>query len=843
VLLVFVGLLFGVWEQNKLLRWRVENAGRQPDFQMDDFFSATFRAFLSMEFFVLQILPLVFFIRDRVREVLTRGRLARYAILGMAQVGFALFLVLRLNAALVWTASSQWFSAAIGLAALTNIWFGFRLLWHTGHEYRTLQSGGSTAEQPLALIRLVKYSPLFLLLAIEAVVCAVYASDWGFFFFCLGVVFGTNLLVLMGRMLWLARGEERIIYLPPLLLSGVMIILGLDSSEYRPRQIIEMFGMGLVGSAALFFLVRLERSLVPRVSPLAAKLKQKFGRFWRIGAHGFRALVVISVAGYLIEDWRGNRAWAKAKAELIAKGAHLDWEYYKPKPIPDDQNIMKVPIMETWFIKDSPLKNTPMAGRYKQLGEALNKTPSREVPPVELVLVSPDSKVEVPANAVVFDLADLQASRQRFAALNPHLPGGRYSLTANNTFVIERAPDLEQKVSPIYLRSATSQSLDQLNHLFKQYGLLEPSISSAETANGNVFRIELMGPSRQMGHAKTAKDLIQATDALKPEFDQIRAALRRPGYYLHSNSEVAWEAPIPNFVAARNLAQVLDARARSFLLLNRPAEAWQELAFMKDFCRCLESNSWTLVSAMIDVAIMGLYLSDIEQGYALRGWTADQAAEIQSELEKVNLIPLYQNCFGGERAASLQFLDLSRVVATKLMANSADPGVLFYHFIPRGWISQNMKLIALQHQRTIESIDVPGARFNPQMSALNQGALARELAYRTPYNFVAMYAMPNAIKAGVTVAKNQTRANLAACAFALERYRVKYGQYPEKLESLAPEFKAKVPHDIVNGEPLKYRREAPDRFILYSIGWDLKDEGGKTSDKSDQGDWVWTSAP
>jgi len=48
---------------------------------------------------------------------------------------------------------------------------------------------------------------------------------------------------------------------------------------------------------------------------------------------------------------------------LIAKGAHLDWDYYRPKPVPDEQNIMKAPIMEAWFIKDSPLTNTAIAKR------------------------------------------------------------------------------------------------------------------------------------------------------------------------------------------------------------------------------------------------------------------------------------------------------------------------------------------------------------------------------------------------------------------------------------------------------------------------------------------------
>ena len=94
-------------------------------------------------------------------------------------------------------------------------------------------------------------------------------------------------------------------------------------------------------------------------------------------------------------------------------------------------------------------------------------------------------------------------------------------------------------------------------------------------------------------------------------------------------------------------------------------------------------------------------------------------------------------------------------------------------------------------------------------------------------------------------AVNQVRVDLARVACALERYRLAHGSYPETLDALAPQFIAKVPHDIINGQPLHYRREANGQFILYSVGWNETDDGGQvvlTSGGSvDQknGDWVW----
>ncbi|MEI2726621.1 MAG: hypothetical protein V9H26_24805 [Verrucomicrobiota bacterium] len=92
-------------------------------------------------------------------------------------------------------------------------------------------------------------------------------------------------------------------------------------------------------------------------------------------------------------------------------------------------------------------------------------------------------------------------------------------------------------------------------------------------------------------------------------------------------------------------------------------------------------------------------------------------------------------------------------------------------------------------------------------------------------------------------------------ACGLERYRLAHNQYPETLDALAPQFITKLPHDVINGQPLKYRRTDDGSFILYSIGWNEKDDGGFIPAKKDgktvngreegksvnltEGDWVW----
>ena len=85
---------------------------------------------------------------------------------------------------------------------------------------------------------------------------------------------------------------------------------------------------------------------------------------------------------------------------------------------------------------------------------------------------------------------------------------------------------------------------------------------------------------------------------------------------------------------------------------------------------------------------------------------------------------------------------------------------------------------------------------------------------------------------------------VARVAIALERYRLAHGEYPDSLDALAPQFMEKIPHDIINGEPLHYRLDDA-RFVLYSVGWNERDDGGTVgltkngNVDPDKGDCVW----
>jgi len=58
---------------------------------------------------------------------------------------------------------------------------------------------------------------------------------------------------------------------------------------------------------------------------------------------------------------------------------------------------------------------------------------------------------------------------------------------------------------------------------------------------------------------------------------------------------------------------------------------------------------------------------------------------------------------------------------------------------------------------------------------------------------------------------------------ALRAYQLTHGNLPADLNALVPEFLDVVPVDDFDGQPLRY---SPDRKIVYSVGQNLKDDGG-----------------
>ncbi|MBP9900226.1 MAG: hypothetical protein KBH45_02115, partial [Verrucomicrobia bacterium] len=178
---------------------------------------------------------------------------------------------------------------------------------------------------------------------------------------------------------------------------------------------------------------------------------------------------------------------------------------------------------------------------------------------------------------------------------------------------------------------------------------------------------------------------------------------------------------------------------------------------------------------------------------------------------------------------------------------------------PQGWIYQNQLVNSrLDDDYILSAVDTETRTVHPKIA---EAILTAKREAKGPYSALVQLLTLSESTFGdakpfpYKFAQSQTQVDLARVACGLERYRLAHNQYPETLDALAPQFITKLPHDVINGQPLKYRRTDDGSFILYSIGWNEKDDGGFIPAKKDgktvngreegksvnltEGDWVW----
>jgi len=85
-------------------------------------------------------------------------------------------------------------------------------------------------------------------------------------------------------------------------------------------------------------------------------------------------------------------------------------------------------------------------------------------------------------------------------------------------------------------------------------------------------------------------------------------------------------------------------------------------------------------------------------------------------------------------------------------------------------------------------------------------------------------------------AQHEAAVDLMRMGLLLEQYYVDHGCYPERLDAIAEGLGGSVPVDPFTGEPFHYTPQA-DTFLLYSVGVDLEDDGGRHDYRD--GDLVW----
>ena len=504
-------------------------------------------------------------------------------------------------------------------------------------------------------------------------------------------------------------------------------------------------------------------------------------------------LITLVALIHAVENFRGQRAWNRYQKDAEARGVKLDFAAHIPAPIPDDENGANTPFIQRWFPKPQPYEDPLWPtnhGAVSQLLTVHRRTNGSG---------SQDDRF----------LTDMEAWRQSFLNFN------------------------------------------------------EEGVKKKKKAETHSHGIE-----------RDAKEQAEAALAVLKELEGYDAALgelrgmssrRKVRYPINYKTDEPFSILLPHLAKMKGVVSLLNLRACAELAAGQTNEAFADVKLAFWICDSFEDELF-LISQLVRIASQQIVTQPVWEGLARHQWTEPQLQEMQERFLRVDFISALDRTLAEERAGSITAVDWLSKKRNPAEAfeglNSDTPpveagnkmgGRIAGWLIPSGWYQfEKVSLGTFMDRLTAGAWDLPNRVIHTRVVDENNRQFLDQLqrgpmdAFWNHYIFARMV-LPALEKTSVKFARAQSTATQAALACALERFYLAEGKYPAALTELVPKYLAKVPHEVVSSEPMRYRAENGG-YVLWSAGWDGVDEGGiflraSKDGKPEQGDWVWRSAP
>ena len=350
------------------------------------------------------------------------------------------------------------------------------------------------------------------------------------------------------------------------------------------------------------------------------------------------------------------------------------------------------------------------------------------------------------------------------------------------------------------------------------------------------------------------KDVLDALQSYDGVLKEITDAARLPHSRFPLAYEKGFEMTLPHLSPMRKAAKLYALRAWAKFHAGQTDSALADLQTIFRLDGSIRDEPM-LISQLVRMAICQQALQPLWEGLADHRWSEPQLATLQNELARIDFLGAMLVAFHGERAGLN--VTMQRVIGDPALLRqllnmgiepaSAGQNSVAWHLIPSGWIYMNMLVANRYYESTLFPTMQPEAhRVAPLDEKSSQSFTGEGLATFNPYTVLARLALPALSTTVTRAAYTQTSTDEALIACALERFRLANGHYPDTLQALAPAFLQKFPCDVMTGEPLRYRVKEDGSFLLYSVGSDGTDDGGKVMLKPagnvdiSKGDWVWS---
>lgn len=343
------------------------------------------------------------------------------------------------------------------------------------------------------------------------------------------------------------------------------------------------------------------------------------------------------------------------------------------------------------------------------------------------------------------------------------------------------------------------------------------------------------------------KDLPLIGDpALPPRPEPLPAIMKeRTGQYLHDNRAVLdllhQAATLSHCRYPRDFSQGLDMeitwlsklRQCAFLLkleaiynleTGQHDSAVQSLQSSMALSQSIYPT--VLIEQLVRIAVMSLNIQTLETLLNRTSLADAQLQTLSDALQAENPKASLSIAIQGERCLGIAVF---RGTGTTGMNGLSGPGSASYRALRPlraiGYLQRDAAGYLDLMQAFLDTLELPTAK----------GMERAETLTLEEYGgmFTGILA-PALVRVTQLAARAETQQQVALTALAVERYRLNHNAVPEQLSQLQPDYLKTVPIDPFDGKPLRYQQRNSG-YVVYSIGEDRTDEGGKERVKQSQG--------
>jgi hypothetical protein len=324
------------------------------------------------------------------------------------------------------------------------------------------------------------------------------------------------------------------------------------------------------------------------------------------------------------------------------------------------------------------------------------------------------------------------------------------------------------------------------------------------------------------------------------------AALAGPIRFTPTPGEVG-DLVAPHLAGLKELAFNLGNRMALELHDERSPQAWTNLMALTRLATAWNPEPLELSHYMRFLCVSAAYGATWEALQAGH-WTDSQLAALQREWEEASF-------FGGlaETAALSRagVVSLCRYEYEHAPSSSVDIGgvasdlfrapgqawseltspIKEMRYRQHGLFMEEKTLLLYLRDRELEIRQATNAPSWAVMRSMPGVTNSVQPALQSPGLLsIVMISSPGSQRSGPVLlaraAEVEAKRRILVTAIALERYKLRHGNYPATLAQLKPAFVKSVFVDFMNEEPLRYL-SANDGFMVYSVGLDTIDDGGR----------------